>query len=620
MSPGREADSALAPPVARVGEAESAPYDWIAEPTVELIDLLDAERAYYEARVAPLAGLRATLAAEMAARVPTRSESAPWRSGDYTYREIHEAGAEFPTLVRRSDDGRDESIIDLQAVADAHPGAEFHPGECEVSPDGKTLAWSSDVVGDERYSLRFRDLVTGADLPGVIESTFPSGGWSADSTTYLYLRTDKVNRPHQVWAHSLGADPATDRLVFAEPDGRFEVSVDVTRSGEWFVITASSRNTTEVRVLSCAEPAGTPLVVRPRQDLVEYRVEHAPGPEGDRFLIVTNLDAESFRIVSAPVDAPEQWNDYAAEDPATRIYQVHAFGSAVVVSARRDGVGMLTVHPHGDKAFQIWPDEPGGLVTLGRNEVFDADFVTVVQQSFIHPTRYEDVDIASGRRSPRHIEPIVGVDPDDYVQERHLAPAAGRHRGARRRRAPPRCRPRRHATALSVRLRLLRSVHGPRLRLRLVALAAVAARSRGRLRVRSAARRWRAGPALVAQRSTSGQAQHIRRPGGRRRLSCRRARRWHSHREPRAVGGRPSAGRAVLPAPRALRRDRGGGALRRRGRHHVRPVAAPHDPGVGRVGKSGRPWGPRRADVVLAGGQPAAGGGQAGTARYRCGA
>ena len=62
----------------------------------------------------------------MTARVPTTSESAPWRAGDFTYREIHQAGAEFPTLVRRTAGGRDESVIDLQAVADAHPDAEFH--------------------------------------------------------------------------------------------------------------------------------------------------------------------------------------------------------------------------------------------------------------------------------------------------------------------------------------------------------------------------------------------------------------------------------------------------------------------------------------------------------------
>ncbi|OAT67697.1 hypothetical protein AWB85_11140 [Mycobacteroides immunogenum] len=414
----------LAPPVARTIGTGSGPYAWIAEPTAELVDLLDAERAYYEARVTPLAKLRAQLAAEMIARVPARSESAPWRAGVFTYREIHEAGAEFPVLVRRTAGGRDELVIDLQAVADGHPGAEFYRGECEVSPEGKTLAWSYDVVGDERFALQFRDLATGADLPDVIESTLPTGGWSADSTTYLYLRTDDVNRPHQVWAHVLGTDPVMDRLIFTEPDERFEVSVDVTRSGTWFVITSCSRDTTEVHVLSRADPTGTPTLVRQREDSIEYRVEHAPGPEGDRFLIMTNLGAESFRIVTAPVEAPGQWSEYTAADRATRVYQVDAFDTAVVVSARREGVGMLTVCPYGAAAFEIWPEQQGGLVTLGRNEEFDADFVTVVQQSFIHPTRCEDVDIATGRRSVRHLEQSVGVDPDAYVQERYLASAS----------------------------------------------------------------------------------------------------------------------------------------------------------------------------------------------------
>ncbi len=423
MSAGRDADPTVSPPVARCGDTAGGPYGWIADPTAELIGLLGAERAYYEARVAPLAALRATLAAEMTARVPARSESAPWRSGPFTNRVIHAGGAEYPTLVRRSDAGRDERVIDLQAIADAHPGAEFHRGECEISPDGKMLAWSCDVVGNERYRLRFRDVAAGADLDEVIESTFPSGGWSADSTTYLYLRTDHVNRPNSVWAHVLGADPATDRLIVTEPDERFEVSLSVSRSGAWFVIAAVSRDTSEVFVLPCDEPTRTPTVVRPREDSVEYSVAHAPGAEGDRFLIVTNLDAESFRIMTAPVDTPWRWSDYLPEDPAARIYSVHAFETAVVVASRRDGVGMLTVRPYAAAPYDIWPDESGGLVTLGRNEMFDADFVTVTQQSFIRPTRYDDVDIATGRRTLRHVDPVVGVDPEVYVQERYLAPA-----------------------------------------------------------------------------------------------------------------------------------------------------------------------------------------------------
>ena len=47
MSPGGDADPALAPPVARAEAIGGGAYGWIAEPTVELIDLLDAERAYY---------------------------------------------------------------------------------------------------------------------------------------------------------------------------------------------------------------------------------------------------------------------------------------------------------------------------------------------------------------------------------------------------------------------------------------------------------------------------------------------------------------------------------------------------------------------------------------------
>ena len=411
------------PPTARIGHDRRDPYGWIAEPTAELIGLLDAERAYYESRTAPLAELRAVLAAEMTARVPDRSESAPWRDGVFTYRNVHEAGAEFPALIRLAGDGPHQTVIDLQTIADNHPGAEFHPGELQVSPDGSTLAWSCDVVGDERYRLRFRDLRTGTDLSTVIEATIPSGGWSADGSTYLYLRTDAVNRPHQVWAHLLGTDPTTDRLVFTEPDERFDVCVDVTRSGAWFVITAWSRTTSEVHLLSTANPFGAPVLVRPREHLVEYRVEHAPGPEGDRLLIVTNLNAESFRIATAPVDTPGDWSDYVAEDPATRVHRVDAFGSAVVISARRDGVGMMTVRPYAGAPYDIWPDVPGGLVTPGRNEIFDADFVTVVQQSFIKPTRHEDIDIASGSRGLRHTEQIVGLDSGAYTQERHLAPA-----------------------------------------------------------------------------------------------------------------------------------------------------------------------------------------------------
>ncbi|NBP85862.1 MAG: oligopeptidase B, partial [Mycobacteriaceae bacterium] len=257
----------------------------------------------------------------------------------------------------------------------------------------------------------------------MIEATFPDGAWSADASSYLYLRTDAVNRPFQVWAHRLGTNPTSDRLLFEEPDQRFELTVEATRSGSWLVITAASRDTSEVHLLPAADPTATPMVVRPREPGVEYRVEHAPGPGGDRLLIVTNLDAVEFRVAVAPIDAPGRWSEVIAEDPSVRIHRVDAFASAIVLSARKHGVGMVMVRPHHGEPFEIWPSVSGGLVRLGRNETFDADSATIVEQSFIAPTRHDDVDLATGSRVLRHIETVIGVDPDSYVQQRELAEA-----------------------------------------------------------------------------------------------------------------------------------------------------------------------------------------------------
>lgn len=174
-------DAVVVPPVARAGADVNAPYGWISEPTPELIDLLDAERAYYEARTAPLAQLRATLAAEMAARVPDRSESAPWRIGGFTYREVHNSGAEYPALVRRTGtDGPDEQILDLQAVADAHPGAEFHRGDIQVSPDGgrwrgrTTSSATSGTDFDSATSPRVRIYPVSSKRPSPPEGGAPT--------------------------------------------------------------------------------------------------------------------------------------------------------------------------------------------------------------------------------------------------------------------------------------------------------------------------------------------------------------------------------------------------------------------------------------------------------------
>ena len=78
--------------------------------------------------------------------------------------------------------------------------------------------------------------------------------------------------------------------------------------------TNSSKVTSESWVLEADDPTGEFRVIAPREQDVEYDIEH----HGDRFLIVTNADgAENFKLVEAPEASPgrDHWVDVVPHRP-----------------------------------------------------------------------------------------------------------------------------------------------------------------------------------------------------------------------------------------------------------------------------------------------------------------
>ncbi len=104
-----------------------------------------------------------------------------------------------------------------------------------------------------------------------------------------------------------------------------------------------SKLTSEYRLLPAADPEGTPRLVAPRRQGVEYDVE----PAGDRLLIVHNDGAPDFELAEAPLDATshEQWTPVLPHTPGVRIIGVSAYAGHAVVSLRRDGLTGVHVLP-----------------------------------------------------------------------------------------------------------------------------------------------------------------------------------------------------------------------------------------------------------------------------------
>ena len=165
----------------RHGVTIEDPYHWLRDagyPKVDDKDVLahlEAENAYFEAQMKPRTALVDSIFTEMKGRIKEDESSVPQKDGDYLYWRKFEKGAQYKQWMRKPvAGGPDEVILDETEMAKGHDY--FSLGGIAISDDDKMMAYATDTDGAERYTVRFRELATGKELPDVIEGTL--GGFA----------------------------------------------------------------------------------------------------------------------------------------------------------------------------------------------------------------------------------------------------------------------------------------------------------------------------------------------------------------------------------------------------------------------------------------------------------
>jgi oligopeptidase B len=425
------------------GDVFVDPYEWLREKSSqEVIDHLEAENAFADEVTAALEPLRQKIFDEIKARTKETDLSVPTRRGEWWYYGRSFAGKQYGVQCRcpvaDPDDwtppqfDEDTEIPGEQVLLDENVEAEGHDffslGAATVSVDGNILAYSVDVKGDERYTLRFKDLRTGQRYDDEITGIGGGATWAADNQTVYYVTVDDAWRPDTVWRHRLGAG-LPDERVHHESDERFWVAVGRTRSNKYLIIAAGSAVTSELRYGDAGDPEAVFTTVWPRRESVEYSIDHAVVGGEDRFLILHNDGAENFTLVEAPVTDPRALRTLIEHRDDVRLDSVDAFDNQLVVSYREDALPRIQLWPIIDgqygQATDITFDSELMSVGLSANPNWSAPKLRVGATSFVTPVRIYDLDLVTGDRTLLREQPVLGdYRPQDYVERRDWAVAS----------------------------------------------------------------------------------------------------------------------------------------------------------------------------------------------------
>ncbi|MEJ6013039.1 S9 family peptidase [Corynebacterium sp. H127] len=418
-------------------------YEWLRDKgSADTIAYLEAENAYTAEQTAHLGTLEDNLFQELKGRIKETDMSVPVRQGDYWYFGRTEEGKSYgrscrvpvvagqdawlPPTIAEEPPAEEQVLLDFNELAAGHDF--FSVGASTVTLSGNFVAYSVDVTGDERYDLYIKDLRTGELLEDRIEGIFAGATWAGEEYLF-YQRVDDAWRPDSVWRHRVGTPASEDVLVFQEPDEKFWVGVGTTRSDKFLLIEASSKLTSEIWVLELDNPTGEFRCQLPRQEGLEYGIDHAVIDGEDRWLVIHNAAGPNFEIGECPATAfvIEDLNVLVPHRSDVRLECIDPFAGHLVLGYRRDAIGrvaLMKLDPGYTNFTEMSFEEELYSVGSGGNPEWDTPVFRYTYVSFTQPASVSLLDVATQQRTLlKQQEVLGGYNPADYVATRRWVTA-----------------------------------------------------------------------------------------------------------------------------------------------------------------------------------------------------
>ena len=399
------------------------PYAWLRDPDypevrdAEILAYLQAENAWFDHWRQQNAPFIDEIFAELKGRLVEDDSCVPYRDGDWFYRWAYAPGKQYRDWYRQpADGGAEQLLLSENALAQAH--GYFRLGALAVSPDGRTLAYSMDIDGSERFALHLRDIDSGRDIAQIATDSLGDIAWSADSQSLFWAQASAEWRPTKIWRSRIGDDAPV--LVYEETEAGFWVQPSTSQDRQHILLTSSTQTTSELRIIDARHPEQPPVLVRPRAQGVRYSVDM----RGGELFILTNDDHINFRIAKADIARPDKWETLVAGSDSAYLTGLTAFANFLAIEDRIDGLDGIRLLFADGRTQRLQFPESSFTVDLGTNMEPAPSQIRLNYASMVTPDTVFDYDIATDDLIPRKVMAIPsGYDPALYATERLYAPA-----------------------------------------------------------------------------------------------------------------------------------------------------------------------------------------------------
>ena len=397
------------------------------------------ENAYSAAMLADTKALQDEIFTEMKGRIKEDDSSVPSPDGTWEYYSRFEKGAQHPIVARRprtkgdfhavipsTDDTRADEEILLNEDERAKGHDFYETSDAQHSPDHTLFAWGEDTQGSEYYRVYVKDLATGEILPDPIDSCEGGFTFSPDSKYIFWTWRDDNSRPAKVYRRPARAKngKSEDVLVYDEPDDGFFLNVGTLSSDAFISIGGGNHETNETWLIPAATPEAVPFCVQPRQEGVQYDIDHWD----DRFIIRTNADdAVDFKLMVSTAETPSRdtWVDLVPHRPGIYVTGSGVYKRHMIRVERENANTRIVITRKADMSeHKISVAEEAYSLGASGGYEYDTDIIRYSYTSPTTPAQTFDYDMETREQVLRKTQVIPsGHNPKDYVAKRLYATA-----------------------------------------------------------------------------------------------------------------------------------------------------------------------------------------------------